>query len=797
MEKVIKLVSLLTFVLLFCLHPVVLQAQKSHQKNQEYIDFNKNGKKDIYEDVNISIEERIEDLLSQMTIEEKTVQMVTLYGYGRVAKDELPTKEWKNELWKDGLGNIDEPSNGVYKDAKYKFPYNKHVWALNQIQKFFVEETRLGIPVEFTNEGIRGLNHFKSTCFPSQIGIGCTWNKKLVYKIGECVGKEGYALGYHNIYSPVLDIARDQRWGRIVESYGEDAYLLSQYGIQMTLGLRSSKMVNTLKHFAVYSAPKGGRDGHVRCDPHISPRELHNLYLSPFKNAIEKGGAMCVMSSYNDYDGIPVSGSFYFLTDLLRKKYGLKGYVVSDSDAVAWLYTKHKVADSYQEAVRQTVQAGLNVRTTFNHPDNFVKPLRALIAAGDLSVETINDRVRDVLRVKFTEGLFDNPYRDENKVDDVLRSKEHLNLARNASRESIVLLKNDNNILPLSRNSVKKIFVCGPNAKAKSSSISRYGSLGVDIISPLEGIKSRAGDVEITYAEGCKLTDESWPHSEIIDYDLSAAESKRIQEAVEKAKESDVIVAVMGEDERMVGENLSRTSLKLPGNQITLLKELRKTGKPIVLVLIHGRPLALNYSAENIDGIIAAWFPGEYGGDAIADVLFGDYNPSGKLSTTWPKSVGQIPMNFPAKPFSQAGQAKEGPNGTGESRMVEPLFYFGHGLSYANFKYDNLKISQPKSDEYLFRFDITNTGKIQGQEVCQLYVKDVISSVITYDWQLKGFKKVDLKAGETKSIELRIMKSDLSLLDRNMIETVEPGKFLIRIGSSSVDIRLNGEINVK
>lgn len=796
MKRIIKIVFSLSFISLFCLLSFLSFAQNQNQVTQKYIDFNKNGKKDIYEDVNRPIEERIEDLLSQMTMEEKTVQMVTLYGYGRVAKDELPTKEWKNELWKDGLGNIDEPSNGVYEDAKYKYPYNKHVWALNQIQKFFVEETRLGIPVEFTNEGIRGLNHFKSTCFPSQIGIGCTWNKELVYEIGKCVGKEGYALGYHNIYSPVLDIARDQRWGRIVESYGEDPYLLSQYGIQMTNGIRSEKMVNTLKHFAVYSAPKGGRDGHVRCDPHISPRELHNLYLSPFKNTIEKAGAMCVMSSYNDYDGIPVSGSTYFMTELLRDEYGMKGYVVSDSDAVAWLYTKHKVADSYKEAVRQTVQAGLNIRTTFNHPENFVNPLRELVESGKLSEEIINDRVRDVLRVKFTEGLFDNPYRDENKVDDVLRNDEHLELARKASHESIVLLKNHNNILPISYESAKKILVCGPNAKAKSSSLSRYGALGVDVISPLEGIKANSKNIEITYAKGCNMVDEFWPHSEIVDHDISKEEQDLIQEAVEKAKESDIVIAVMGEDERMVGENLSRTSLKLPGNQIALLKELKKTGKPIVLVLVHGRPLAINYSVENIDGILASWFPGEFGGEAIADVLFGDYNPDGKLSTTWPKSVGQIPLNFPAKPYSQAGQAKEGPNGTGESRMVEPLFYFGHGLSYSTFEYSDLKISQSKSEEYVIRFNITNSGEILGQEVCQLYVKDEISSVITYDWQLKGFQKIKLKSGETKSVEIKILKSDLSFLDRNMKDIVEPGKFLIRIGSSSDDIRLNGEINV-
>ncbi len=290
-----------------------------------WIDFNKNGLKDIYEDTTKPIEDRIEDLLSQMTMEEKTCQMVTLYGYGRVAKDEIPVEGWKNELWKDGLGNIDEASNGVFKDAKYKFPYNKHVWALNKIQKFFIEETRLGIPVEFTNEGIRGLNHYKSTSFPAQIGMGCTWNKDLLYKTGLTIGKEGKALGYNNIYSPVLDVARDQRWGRIVESFGEDPFLVSEYGVRIVKGIQSQGLSSTLKHFAVYSAPKGGRDGHVRLDPHITKRELHNVYLYPFKRAIEEGGALGIMSSYNDYDGVPVTGSSWFLTELLRDTYGFKG----------------------------------------------------------------------------------------------------------------------------------------------------------------------------------------------------------------------------------------------------------------------------------------------------------------------------------------------------------------------------------------------------------------------------------------------------------------------------------------
>ncbi|WP_430817108.1 glycoside hydrolase family 3 C-terminal domain-containing protein [Carboxylicivirga sp. RSCT41] len=788
-----------TFVLLLLFALNKAGAQSSMYKTN-WIDFNKNGQKDVYEDPDAPIDERVENLLSQMTIEEKTCQMVTLYGYGRVAKDELPTKEWASELWKDGLGNIDEASNGVYEAAKYKYPYDRHVWALNEIQKFFIEQTRLGIPVEFTNEGIRGLNHYKATSFPAQIGMGCTWNKDLLLSVGECIGAEGRALAYNNIYSPVLDVARDQRWGRIVESFGEDPFLVTELGMQITKGIQSNGLSSTLKHFAIYSAPKGGRDGHVRLDPHISLREMHMIYLYPFRRTIQEVGALGIMSSYNDYDGIPVTGSHYFLYDLLRKQYGFKGYVVSDSDAVAWIYSKHRVADSYKDAVRQAVEAGLNIRTTFNHPENFVNPLRELIHEETLSIELINERVKDVLYVKFKEGLFDTPYKDEKLVKAVVRSDEHLELAKKASRQSLVLLKN-NNVLPLDATKMKHVLVVGPNAMAESSSISRYGALGIDIISPLEGIRQFIGDkVKVDYSPGCNLHDKHWPHSEVIDYPLSSEESAMINEAVDKSRNSDAIIVVLGEDETMVGENLSRTSLNLPGRQRDLLKALKATGKPLVVVLIHGRPLSINYAEQEADAILAAWFPGEYGGQAIAEALFGQYNPGGKLSTTWPASVGQIPHNFPYKPFSQAGQAKEGPNGTGESRIVDPLYPFGFGLSYTTFEYSDLKIDNrlsTTSGTLTVTFNIKNTGQWAGDEVPQLYFNDEFSSVITYEWQLRAFERVHLQAGESKTITFRLKPEHFALLNRNMEEVTEKGIFQLAIGSSSTDIRLKEKFETK
>jgi beta-glucosidase len=793
-----KIISILTF--LFLLSPLYSNAQTKKIYHKNWIDFNKNGTKDIYEDQSQSIENRIENLLSLMTVEEKTNQLVTLYGYGRVATEEIPVESWKNELWKDGLANIDEASNGVSEKAKYTFPYSKHVWALNKIQTFFVEETRLGIPVEFTNEGIRGLNHVKATSFPAQIGMGSTWNPDLLYKVGQVVGKEAYALGYHNIYSPVLDVARDQRWGRIVESFGEDPFLVSEYGVQFSKGIQEQGVVNTLKHYAVYSAPKGGRDGHVRLDPHISPRDMHQMYLSPFKRAIQETDIMGVMSSYNDYDGDPVTGSHYFLTELLRDDYGFKGYVVSDSDALAYLYTKHHVVNSYKKAVLKAITAGLNVRTTFNHPKNFITPLRELVNEGAISMKLLNQRVKDVLYVKFKEGLFDNPYRKEKTADNVVKNEDHKKLALQASRESIILLKNKNNILPLDASKLNKILVCGPTAKAESSSISRYGALRNDIISGYEGIASHLKNkVQVDFTEGIAIKDANWPDSEVFNVPLDTEENQMIADAITKAKTSDAIILFVGEDEKMVGENLSRTSLDLPGHQKELLSALSKTGKPLIVVLINGHPLSTNVADRNADAILEAWFPGEYGGQAIADVIFGAYNPGGKLPVTVLRSVGQVPFNFPYKPHSQKGQAKTGPNGTGDSRVVTELYPFGYGLSYTSFAYNNLKIAPnitTNSGEVTIHFEVENTGTKAGDVVPQLYINDLQSSLTVYEWQLRGFKRIHLQPNEKQTVTFTLHPKDLELINKDFDFVVEKGAFNIAIGNSSQDFQLKGSFTV-
>ena len=652
-------------------------------------DLNKNGKPDPYEDPARPVEERVENLLGQMTLEEKTCQLATLYGYGRVLKDKLPTPGWKKEIWKDGIANIDEQLNGipelgpqgkrdfqtqVEKINDLVWPPSRHAKALNQIQEWFWNETRLGIPVDFTNEGIRGVAHYRATCFPSQLGVGATWNRNLVAQIGEVTAEEAKALGYSNIYSPVLDLARDPRWGRVVECYGEDPFHVWELGSAQATALEKNGVASTGKHFAVYSIPKGGRDGQARTDPHVAPREMETLYLWPWERVIRASGMRGVMSSYNDFDGVPISASREFMIDILRGRFGFRGYVVSDSDAVEYLTSKHRVARDYAEACLQFLEGGGNVRTEFNSPEKFIRPVRELVKQGRLSEKVVDDRVRDVLRVKFGLGLFDRlPVPDPAGSDAVVGSAAHRQVALQASRESLVLLKNENQTLPLSKN-LRKVLVCGPGAREKASSLSRYGSFGGEVVSIEEGVRKVLPGAELLYAQGCDYADARWPLSEILPEPPDDKEKAQIDEAVRSARQVEAVIVVLGESDAMVGESKSRTSLELPGFQNDLVRALAATGKPVVAVILGGRPLTINLVQAKVPAILAAWFPGEYGGQAVAEALFGDFNPGGKLPVTFPRSVGQIEFNFPAKPASQAGMGKgEDPNGAGNSLVTGAL----------------------------------------------------------------------------------------------------------------------------
>lgn len=756
-----------------------------------WIDFNKNEKMDLYENPKAQLEDRVQDLLSQMTLEEKTCQMATLYGSGRVLKDALPQDNWKTEVWKDGIGNIDEEHNGLgaFK-SEYSFPYAKHVDAKHTIQRWFVEKTRLGIPVDFTNEGIRGLCHDRATYFPAQCGQGATWNKKLIARIGEVEAKEAVALGYTNIYSPILDIAQDPRWGRCVETYGEDPYLVGELGKQMITSLQKYNLVATPKHFAVYSIPVGGRDGKTRTDPHVAPREMRTLYIEPFRMAFQEAGALGVMSSYNDYDGEPITGSYHFLTEILRQEWGFKGYVVSDSEAVEFISNKHKVADTYEDGIAQAVNAGLNIRTHFTPPADFILPLRKAVDDGKISQETLDKRVADILRIKFWLGLFDNPYRGNGKqAEQIVHSKEHQAVSLEAARQSLVLLKNETHLLPLSK-SIRSIAVIGPNADEQTQLICRYGPANAPIKTVYQGIKELLPHAEVIYKKGCDIIDPHFPESEILDFPKTAEEVRLMEEAIHAAKQAEVVVMVLGGNELTLREDRSRTSLNLPGRQEELLKAVCATGKPVILVMLDGRASSINYAAAHVPAILHAWFPGEFCGQAVAEALFGDYNPGGRLAVTFPKSVGQIPFAFPFKPGSDESSS---------TSVYGALYPFGHGLSYTTFTYSDLHISpshQGVQGDIHISCKIKNTGKTKGDEVVQLYLRDEISSVTTYTKVLRGFERISLEAGEEQTVHFRLRPQDLGLWDKNMNFRVEPGSFKVMLGASSTDIRLHGQFEI-
>jgi beta-glucosidase len=628
--------------------------------------------------------------------------------------------------------------------------------------------------------------------------VASAWDRALVREIGTITGREARILGYTNVYSPILDLPRDPRWGRTVECYSEDPYLTSALGRIQVQALQSMRVVSTPKHFAVYSVPKGGRDGAVRTDPEVTTRELEMVYLQPFKAAFQDAGAMGVMSSYNDYDGIPITGSRRFLTDILRTRWGFKGYVVSDSKAVEFLNDKHKVTADYLETVQQVVLAGLNVRTDFTAPDVYINAVRTLVKTGRLPIAVVDDRVRDVLRVKFWLGLFDQPYvPDPKAADRVVRSAEHLEVARRAANESIVLLKNDG-ALPL-RKDLRSILVTGPNAAETRNAVSRYGPSNIPVVSVLDGIRAAVGpNVQVLYTKGSEFADATFPESEILPVAPTAEEQAEIDKAKSLAMQADAAVVVLGESEDLVGESRSRTGLDLPGHQLRLLQAVQEAGKPTILVLLNGQPLTINWADRHTPAILEAWFQGEFCGTAIANVLFGDYNPSGKLPLTFPKTVGQIPFNFPFKRGSQVPTSQLSAQER-RTQVSGALYPFGHGLSYTTFRYSNLEVSparQTPDGQLQIGLDVENTGARAGDEIVQLYISDQVTSVVYYDKVLRGFERVSLAPGEKTRVRFIVGPKDLQLLDRDMRWTVEPGKFDVLVGASSEDIRLRGTFDI-
>lgn len=769
-----------------------------------WIDLNKNGVKDVYEDPAQPVEKRVEDLLARMTVDEKTTQLATLYGYNRVCQDYLPTKGWTSALWKDGIGNIDEHLNGFFyyerkelPGVEFLWPASKHTWAINEVQRFFIEETRLGIPVDMTNEGIRGVENLKATNFPTQLGLGQTWNRDLIRQVGEITGKEARALGYTNVYAPIMDVGRDQRWGRYEEVYGECPYLVSELGIPMVKAMQAQKVVSTLKHFAVYADNKGAREAYARVDPQCGWHEAQNIHLWPFERVIKGASPLGVMSSYNDYDASPVQSSAFFLQDILRRQMGFQGYVVSDSLAVEWLSEKHRTAKDPKDAVRQSIMAGLNVRTNFTPAEDYVLPLRELVKEGAVPLSVVDDRVRDVLRVKFWQGRFDAPYQELKGADAVVMAPEHLKVAKRASLESLVLLKNENRTLPLDFSRLKTIALCGPNADNRNYALGHYGPLDVPVSTVRSALEERCRKqgIRLLYTKGADHMDANWPRTEIMREAPTPAEQAEIDAAVAQAREADVAIVVVGDMTRgnptiqgTVGENCSRTGLDLTGRQDDLIRAVAATGKPVVLVHISGRPNTLNWGERLCPAILQAFFPGMYGGEAIVETLAGDANPGGHLTVTFPRTVGQVKMNFPALSASQVESKGVSVNGL--------LWPFGHGLSYTTFGYTDLDIDWPGKaagrkpaiqDTITVRCTVKNTGDRAGDDVVQLYTRDVVSSVLTYEKNLRGFERVHLAPGESRRLSFPLTPELLSLLDKDSRRVVEPGAFKVMVGNGSAD----------
>lgn len=783
------IVNMMISMSLYAHHPYENSKKIYPPKKEIYkkgwIDFNKNGKKDIYEDPSQPIDKRIDDLMNQMTLEEKTCQLATYYGYGKVLNDSIPTAAWKNMIFKDGIANIDEQLNGEVKDP------NRLAQSLAEVQRFFVEQTRLGIPVDFTNEGIRGLRASHATSFPSMNGLGCTWDKQLAYLEGRVVGREARAMGYTNVYAPILDVARDQRWGRWDGTIAEDPYLVARIGVGMAKGIQEEHVVSTPKHFVGYGDCKGARQWDARTDPHVTPSEMYYIHEYPFRKVFKEAGALGVMCAYCDYNGEPMAGSYHFLTEILRGEMGFKGYVVSDSYAIGRLSDIHHVARDHKEACLQAIQAGLNVRTDFTKPDEYINNIRELVREGRLNIERVNQLVRDVLYVKFWLGLFDHPYTgNQQKASQIVSSSENLNLALRASRECLVLLKNENKLLPFGER-FKKIAVIGPNAESHNYISTHYGPCDYAAYSGIyDGLKmiyNGQKDIEVHYAKGIDIVNKGWPENELIPDTLTLKEQQSIKEAVQLALRSDVVVLAVGDGIQTSGESRTRTDLNLPGHQEALVEAIVKTGKPIVLVLVWGRPATINFAQKYCPAILAAGYPGAQGGRAIAEALKGDYNPGGKLNGTWPKSVGQLPMNIPTKPNANYEPMN---NYTVGNKGL--LYCFGYGLSYTTFDYSNLRIDSIHSSTGNIKItcDIKNTGNREGDEIVQLYLNDAVSSTTTYEKNLRGFERVHLEPNEIKSVTFSIVPDDLMLINKKGERVVEPGEFRVMIGASYNNIKL-------
>jgi beta-glucosidase len=750
-----------------------------------------------YQDPKLPVEQRVNDLLKRMTLEEKIAQLEGAWENRDNVKDPqaLFVDEKGNfqpaqasRLLKNGLGELSRPSEkrGPHEMADFT----------NTLQRWMKENTRLGIPILFHEECLHGHAAPKGTSFPQAIALASTWDPELVHDVFAAVGAEVRARGAQQCLAPVLDLARDPRWGRTEETYGEDPYLVSRVGVAAIRGFQGagpfidkSHVVATAKHFAVHGQPEGGTNV---APGNYSERVIREYFLKPFEAAVEQGGVQSVMPSYNEIDGIPSHANKHLLEDVLRREWGFPGVVVSDYFAVADLNVLHHIVSNNDEAAKLALESGVDVELPFG---NAYHSLISQVREGKVFQSDVDRSVTRILRLKFLTGLFDDPSVDPEYAEKITNNAEHQQLALKAAHEAIILLKNQNNLLPLDRTKYKRIAVIGPNAaELHLGGYSDNPGRGVSI---LQGIKSKLGSAaEVLYSEGCKITETSpdWYADKVVLGD-PALNAKRIAAAVQVAKKADVVILVLGENEQTSREAWApthegdRDNLDLLGNQDDLVKAILATGKPTAVFLIHGRPNSINYIAANVPAILDGWYLGQETGTAVADVLFGDYNPGGKLPITVPRTVGQLPDYYYQKPSAKREYL---------ATSTQPLFPFGYGLSYSTFKYSNLRLAPdtigPRGQTKV-SVDLTNTGKSRGDEVAQLYIRDEVSSVTRPVKELRGFQRITLDPGQSHTVEFTLGPEQLSFLDRDLHRVVEPGTFRIMVGGNSVEL-IEAKLNV-
>ncbi|HTW79526.1 MAG TPA: glycoside hydrolase family 3 N-terminal domain-containing protein [Terracidiphilus sp.] len=735
---------------------------------------------------------RVEDLLKRMTLEEKAAQMLCIWqGKARTMVDEKGdfdlAKAKKSFRDGRGLGQVGRPSDsGGGKKAR------EMAELTNSIQKFFLENSRLGIPVIFHEECLHGHAAPAGTSFPQPIALGATFNPELVERLFTMTALEVRLRGAHHALTPVVDVAREPRWGRVEETYGEDPYLVSRLGIAAVKGFQGDRnfrdkrhILATLKHFVGHGQPESG----MNCAPaNVSMRVLRETFLYTFQEALREAGPVTLMASYNEIDGVPSHASKWLLRDVLRKEWGFKGFIVSDYYAIWELGYRpdthgHFVAKDKKESCRLAVEAGVNIELP--DPDCYLH-LVELVKKGVLKEKQLDELVAPMLYWKFELGLFDDPYVDPEEADRVVGCDEHAELALTAAHESITLLKNENHLAPLDLDKIKSIAVIGPNANR--TLLGGYSGVPKHEITVLEGIMQKVGKrVKVLSSEGCKITlGGSWNQDEVVPSDPEE-DCKQIAEAVRVAKKADVIVLAIGGNEQTSREawNLQhmgdRTSLDLIGRQEELVKAMLALGKPVVAFLFNGRPLSINLLEQQVPVIYECFYLGQETGRAVADVLFGDSNPGGKLPISFPRSVGHLPVFYNYKPSARRGYLFDD---------VSPLYAFGYGLSYTTFKLENARLTKKRiarNGATQALVDVTNTGSREGSEVVQLYIRDLVSSVTRPVKELKGFKKVWLKPGETTTVAIDITPASLRFWDVNMKYVVEPGEFEIMVGTSSRD----------